>query len=276
MFRRSFIAVILSLVTNTASAFSITVDGKLDEWLAKPNGNAGDWTSILDKDIKSMVEDDTGRSGYLNPGYGGQAYDAEAIYVYKSSVSIDIAIVTGLSPLTPKDKYPAGDIAIDFSYVADDPNYKPSFDVGVVTWGDGVGLGTAGDLYDVTKWNYGLWTAPGVLGNTENDFKKAHPTSIADGAPIHQNQKVALAYSQDPIKGLGEYVNDEHYVIETSIPLALLTNFNTSEPFLVHWTMACANDYVQVDPPGSVPAPAPLGLMILGLLPLLRHRLGRA
>lgn len=276
MFRSGLVALVLILVANPASAFSIAVDGKLSEWLEAPKGNAGDWTRILDKNIKSMVEDETGRSGYLNPGYGGQAYDAEAMYVYKSSVSIDIAIVTGLSPLTPTDRYPAGDIAIDFGYVENDPNYEPGFDIGLVTLGDGVGLGTAGELYDVTVWNYGLWTAPGVLGNTETDFKKTHPTSTAEGTLINPNEKVALAYSQIPIKGLGEFANDEHYVIEASIPLSLLTNFNTSEPFLVHWTMACANDFVQVDPPGTVPAPAPLGLMLLGLLPVLRYRRGRA
>ena len=149
----------------------------------------------------------------------------------------------------------------------------PSFDVGVVTLGDGL-LGTAaGDLYDVTKWHYGLWTDPKIAGDASStEFGLAHPTTIEDGTRIG---KVALEYS-DAFTGLGAYEDDEHYVIETSIPLSLLTNFNTSEPFLVHWTMGCANDYVQVDPPAAVPAPAPLGLMLLGLLPLLRHHRGRA
>jgi len=65
-------------------------------------------------------------------------------------------------------------------------------------------------------------------------------------------------------------------MIKAAIPLTSLDQTLRAQKFLVHWTMACTNDYMQVDPPAAVPAPAPLGLMLLGLLPLLRHRLGRA
>lgn len=54
----------------------------------------------------------------LFPGWGGQAYDAEALYVHLDTSYLYLALVTGLSPNTPNNpagnSYGPGDFAIDF------------------------------------------------------------------------------------------------------------------------------------------------------------------
>lgn len=265
MFKRSLFVSALFLAVGQASALEITADGDLKDWLAAaPMGSVDDWTPKAG--VKYMVDDED--TYYLDPGYGGQEYDAEAIYVHKSTDYLSIAIVTGLSHDGPH-RYPAGDIAIDFNY---DPNSTArSFDVGIVTL-DATGIGDAGDVYDVTTWNYGLWDAPGHEGDpTSTDFGLAHPTSIASGDRLGS---VNFFYGDYQYYGktpkLGAYAGS-HYVIEALIPTSLLVGFDLNNSFFVHWTMLCANDYVEVDPP-AVPVPATLSLLLLGLLPMLRRK----
>lgn len=263
MFSRTLLAGCLFVAAGHANAFSIIVDSDLNDWLAAaPTGtSAADWTPLDGQGIKYFVEDQTGSNGFLDPGWGGQPYDAEAIYVQRSSTHINIAVVTGRAP--GAGGYAAGDIAIDFGL-------DGVFDYGVVTLGDSTGIGSAGDLFDVSAWNYGLWTAPGVQGDaTTTPFGLAHPTTVNSGNKLGA---VALSYSAFEYNGttglgLGEYGDaGQHYVIETSIALSLLDPTMSSEAFLVHWTMACANDFVEVDPPGALPSPTSLLLVLAGIL----------
>lgn len=266
---RSTLACCLILATGPAAALSITVDSDLKDWLAAPpSGNsANDWTPLAGEGIKYFVEDQTGNNTYLNPGWGGQDYDAEAIYVQRSTTHINIAVVTGRAP--GASGYAAGDIAIDFGL-------DGTFDYGLVTLTDSTGIGSAGELYRVSEWNLGLWTAPGVTGDpTSTPFGLAHPTSVKAGTKVGDAALSygALKYNNVSGLGIGTYGDaGKHYVIEASIALDLLDPGISSEAFLVHWTMACANDIVEVDPPGSVPTPAPLLLVLAGLVGLLRRR----
>lgn len=106
-------------------------------------------------------------------------------------------------------------------------------------------------------------------------FGRLHPTSVRAGTKLGD---VALSYGAcafDGITGLGlgEHGDaGQHYVIETSIALSLLDPGMRTDSFLVHWTMACANDFVEVDPPGVVPTPAPLILLLAGVASLLTRR----
>lgn len=268
MFNRFLFATALAVASAQASALVIVADSDLSDWLAAPKGVSGDWTPI-DSTVKFAVEDQRGGANYyLDPGWGGQPYDAEAIYVHRSETSISIAVVTGRAP--GASGYAAGDLAIDFGL-------DGTFEYGVVTLGDSTGVGVAGELYSVTEWNYGLWVAPRVLGDaTTTEYGRDHPTSVKAGSKVAD---VALSYQAMTYKGtsglpIGEYGNaGQHYVIEAVIDTSLLDTKLSSESFLVHWTMSCNNDWIEVDPPAvAVPSPAPLALMAAAMALLARRK----
>ncbi len=67
-------------------AAAFTVDGRLNDWIANPNT----WAALPGKDIHASIEDQVGRDGRVYPGWGGQAYDAEALYAAVSDGNLYI------------------------------------------------------------------------------------------------------------------------------------------------------------------------------------------
>jgi len=243
-----------------AQAVSIAIDGDLKDWIGQPQGQASDWNPLRASTYASIEDQGGNANTYLNPGYGGQEYDAEAMYLEIDNGNLYIAIVTGLSP--SKSEWPAGDIAIDFGN-------DGSFEYGIVTLGDSTnnrgGAGDAGEVYEVSEWNYGIWTNPDEY-NTSGDspYKRAHPTTIRSGTQIGT---ASLVYQEASYNGsvppLGDLGGD-HYVIEAAVSLDLFDDTLLKKDFTVHWTMACANDWIQTDP-ARVPEPPVILLLALGL-----------
>lgn len=111
-----------------------------------------------------------------------------------------------------------------------------------------------------------------------SNLKHLSRINLLSGHANAASNPVACLYSllgtdQDPLvigaKG------GRHYLIEASIPRTLFPDSDTlmQQSFPVHWNRACANDFPEVDPPaGAVPTPAPVLLLLAGLLPLLHHR----
>lgn len=241
-----------TLNVNVYAAPTIVVDGNLSDWGVSRNGDANDWNSTPDSGIFSTIEDQN--AGYLEPGYGGQSYDAEAIYAYKNQTSLYIALATGHDPkaLNGNGSYGAGDFAIDFG--ADGSyelgiNVKPSWD----------GFGVSGGVYEVGKWGFGIWEDGEVSG-----YKKTeHPTSILEGKYLG----AAVLAIGGPQKGYGEWEDDEHYFYEISVSLDTLRKGGwNGEKFNIHWTMNCANDSIVVDPPATVPTPGTFLLVMAGFM----------
>lgn len=246
----------------SANAQAIVIDGKLADWGLKQTGQASDWipdSAIVPSAEQYTVEDQTGGAGVrLFPGWGGQAYDAEALYVHLNATHLYLALVTGLSPNTPDNpaanSYGPGDFAIDFGQ-------DGSFEFGIQTTG-----ADKGKVYRVSEWHYGLWDVNGDHNLANPDLM--HPTSMKTATQVGIGN---LVYTDVPFTNMGVYTSDQHYVIEAAIPLSSFAGF--SGKFDVHWTMNCANDWITADPElTAIPEPATLALLPLGLLGLMALR----
>lgn len=230
----------------SAPVHAYVIDGKPWDWGIHQTGNASDW--LPNASVKAWAqEDQTGSaSTYLNPGYGGQKYDAEAIYVDWDSNNVYLGLFTGLPPGTKNSggDFAPGDFAFDFG---DDGTYE----FGLVTTNS---LGRAkGGLYKDVSWAKGLW----------NDTT---PTAVLSGAFAGRG---SLSYLSGGYTNIGTFKNDTHYFIEASIPVELFGSYwGTSGPnqkFYLQWTMQCANDVIGVDPPVQVPEPSSALLVALGM-----------
>ncbi len=241
---------ILFALSGTANA-AFTIDGDLSDWGVSQNGNANDWTP--NAGIFHTIEDQ--HSSFLSPGYGGQAYDAEALYAYKDDQNVYVGLATGHNPETAQNpsanSYGAGDFAFDFGINGQYEmgiNVKPGWDT----------FGVEAGVYHNVAWDEGLWadnTVPGYV-------KSEHPTSILSGDLLG----TALLVISDAQTGYGEWTNDVHYFYEFSVSLDLLrlAGWN-GESFNIHWTQNCANDSILVDPPADVPEPGSLMLLMIGM-----------
>ena len=97
---------------------AITVDGNLTDWGLTFAGAASDWTQLQVGRAVGRRRPDGG-GAFLSPGWGGQAYDAEALYMTWNSTHLYVAMVTGHNPNTAHNpagnSYGRGDFAFDFN-----------------------------------------------------------------------------------------------------------------------------------------------------------------
>lgn len=260
---RFFAAALAAAAISSPAAAAIVVDGNIDEWLA----NKTTW-AVANAGIHATVEDQTGGLGaYLNPGYGGQAYDAEALFATIADSRLYIALATGHNPLTATggNNYGAGDFAIDFGR-------NGSYELGINFFRASANakenFGQMGGVYRVGEWYYGLWQSPGNYNPANPD--RSNPTAIKSGVKLGNAQ---FAYTTVGATGYGSYAADRHYFYEMSIDLALLQAAGwDGSAFDIHWTELCANDAIVVDPDRYVPEPASLALVVGGLFGLATAR----
>ncbi len=253
---KTFLAIATLCLTSHAQAY--VIDGKPWDWGIQQTGSATDWTP--NSSVKAWAQEDQtgGANSYLNPGYGGQKYDAEAIYVDWDSTNVYVGLFTGLPPGTKNRNgdYAPGDFAFDFGI-------DGVYEFGLVTTGTAGKI--VGRLYKQVTWGHGLWDT-------------VTPTAVLDGTLAGIGN---LAYLSAGFKKIGAYKNDTHYFIEASIPIDAFGTYwgpdGPNQKFYLQWTMYCGNDVIGVDPPAQVPEPASGLLVALGMgsLAWMRRRLRR-
>ena len=260
---KTLTAALIALGLSGHATAGIVVDGNIDEWLS----NKTTWAPA-NAGIHAAIDDQTGGlNTYLSPGYGGQAYDAEALYATIHGDRLFIALATGHNPLlaTSGNNYGAGDFAIDFGK-------NGSYELGInfrnpngVSTADKFGVN--GGVYRVSECYYGLWQAPGV--QTSNKPVLNNPTSIKAGDKIADAD---FAYSTAKT-GYGSHLGDTHYFYEMSVDIGMLTrNGWDGSAFNIHWTENCANDTILVDPDRYVPEPGSMALFGAAIFSLLGMR----
>lgn len=252
---------VMGLMASQASGVTVNVDGNPDDWgIVLAYRTSADW--VPDAGIQGTWgggEDWVGGCGYLNPGWGGQGYDAEAIYFTYDAHNAYFAVVTGFPP-TGRSCYDAGDIAIDMLC-------DGTWDFGIETTGDEGHI--QGGLYATDNAD---WMVP-YFGVSKPSELKAAATDLVAGPPDSQLVYLNTAYG------------GEHYFIEASVPLDALPLPDEGATELgIHWTMACGNDAVNAcvnycppphDPQSVIPEPATCTMLGSGLLAALALRVRR-
>lgn len=261
-----FIATSAALVAILSQATAITADGDFADWGIKADGTAAGWTPTAG--IRHVVEDQSGGAGaYLSPGYGGQAYDAEALYLTwnkkpDGNTSLYLGLVTGHDPAN--GSYGLGDFAIDFGS-------DGSWDFGVLT--KNRPPLNQGDVVSMTHadWAKGLWSSPGVLANAGNP--SPYVTHVKSGTDAGN---ATVAWKQ--IVGAMGTLGGSHWFYEAEIPVRAFgkkwSGDTPAQSFAVQWTVDYANDIITLSQPLTVPEPGSAALVLLGagLMASLRRR----
>lgn len=261
MFLRTLTSTLALLVALPAAAY--TIDGNLADWNIDRN------TYLSGNALKGFTidKDSTGLAGtVVFPGQGGQAYDAEALYIDRDSSTLYLAMITGHNPATQNvgnSSYATGDFLIDFGR-------DGVFEYGLKTTGSSKGHLFKIGLNDV---KLGLFTNQYTPAGQLTPYSQ-HRNAVSTIGGVDKGLGKLMTSTLQGSYGLVS-ATDTHYAYEASIDINLFDPQYWYLPFDVQWTMQCGNDVISADPvPSLVPEPMSLALFGIALagLGLTRRR----
>jgi hypothetical protein len=228
--------------------------------VAGPVSQIASWRQAAD-------DDGVGAGGFVGPGWGGQAFDAEYLYYKWSGSVLSIGLQSGFDLVTGVvasggKKYYAGDLALSFDGNASTYEYAIDFGLYTEDYSGKKVDATADDATDTGSDVAGLYSVS--QWNTTVAFPQSNPFAMDRGTLIR-----ALADPNYPgqqnIAGFDSTEGSFYRIVSID-----LSGLNLGPNFAMHWTMSCGNDVLDgvTRETVKVPEPGTLALFGTGLLGL--------
>jgi len=217
-------ALLTLLSFTTAQAYAYVINGFLDDWGVIPFTQWAPSQSSV-----SWIEEDNFGSAHPDFPYGGEIYDAEAMYADLSGGMSYLALVTSYPNIGYQYTMP-GDMGIDL-------NRDGLYEYGLKLTG-----AYAGGLFANPTWT-----------NTSTYPLSSPARIVVSSSTLLDIQP--LVYHSAGIMENGHPT----YIMEGCFDWTLLGS--PSDPFNLHWTMTCGNDLLDLT---VSPVPEPGTILLLG------------
>jgi len=243
----------------------------LDTWGVSP----GSWAPTSAPSHLFWVQEDYTASGpgFIDPGWGGQRFDAEAAYIGIDYTTIYLAVVTGLPQKGGKDIWRYNNPSYpyhDWNKSLEKYWYDPG-DIGIDINSDGTYEFAVTTRSDSTNSSYAPTPGEGLLlsGNLVWENPKAWDTETkyTNWGGV-SNPWAVTGYDKAVDLGANfsyDAFGTDHYAIEVILDTSQL-GLSYGDKFTIHWTMECGNDFIDLyDPLAEIPEPSTMLLLSTGI-----------